>query len=166
MPELQPKTSRQPPQKQRDPLLVGRNKDELMRQQEEYVRETLKSAARESLRQGTILPKSIVVGRKGLDKLRELQGRLRVESKILLNMALVYAYTEAQQQNIPVAELRAKVKETLLDDESVDFEIDELTLEILLDSGIADAEFVYLNAGIELLYSRLIDSSPLSEVGK
>jgi hypothetical protein len=97
MAEAQHQSSNSPPKKHRDPLLAERNKDELRQIQEEYIGEIVKSSALESLRQGTMTPLSLRIGKDGQKKLTELKERLFIEQKVLLNMALVYAYTEAKQ---------------------------------------------------------------------
>lgn len=156
MAEIKHKLSTSPPRKQRDPLLAARSKDELQKTQEEYIGETVKSAALLSLRQGKMGSISVRIGKQGHVKLRELQDRLRAELKVLLNMALAYAYNEAKRNQVSVHELRTRVEATILGEENVLFEIDESTLDILFDSRTQDAQFIYLNAGIDLLYSRLV----------
>lgn len=162
MTETQHQPSIFPPRKQRDPALIARGKEELIQRQEEYIRETVKSAAYESLRQGTITPKSIRIGNLGKIKLNKLQEILLVEQKVLLNMALAYAYHEVIQSKISIQELRLKIESMIFDDDTVLLEINESSLNILFESGIEDAQFLYLNIGIDLLYSRLITCDSLS----
>lgn len=164
MTETQYQAPISPPRKQRDPLLTARSKDELLETQEKYISETVKSAARESLRQGTMNHTAIPVGREGKNKINELQSRLRIEEKVLLNMAFAFAYDEAKRNQFPVQQLRKKVEVQIQDTESVFFEINESTLDILFECGIEDAQFIYLNAGIDLLYFRLINLNTPSSI--
>ncbi|MUG92880.1 hypothetical protein F7734_10630 [Scytonema sp. UIC 10036] len=163
MAQIQQQPSSLPPRKQRDPSLA-RSKEELLQRQEEYIGEMVKSAARESLREGTMRPISVRIGREGKIKLHELQDRLRAEQKILLNMAFAYAYHEAKRNQVSVHFLRTKIEAIVNDEENVLFEIDESTLDILFDSRIQDAQFIYLNAGIDLLYSRLVKLNTASAI--
>lgn len=166
MAEAQHQSSTSPPQKRRDPLLTERSKDELMQRQEEYIGETVKSAAHAALRHGTMVPTLVRIGSCGEEKLRELQDRLRVEQKVLLNMALAYAYDEAHRRHISANELRSRIEATQLDEKDVSFKIDEPVLDILFESGIQDAQFIYLNAGLDLLYSRLVQLNKPSIIWK
>jgi hypothetical protein len=164
MTETQYQAPISPPRKQRDPLLTGRSKDELQQTQEKYISETVKSAARESLRQGTMNYTPIPVGREGKKKIDELQSKLCISQKVLLNMAFAFAYNEAKTTQFSVQKLREQVEAQVKDTESVFFEIDESTLDILFECGIEDAQFIFLNAGIDLLYFRLVNSSQLSSI--
>lgn len=166
MAEIQHQPLTSPPQKNRDSLLTARSKDELVQRQEEYIGETIKSAARESLRQETMAPTPVCIGKVGKEKLRELQDRLRAEQKVLLNMALAYAYDEARRRQVPVQELRAGIEAMLLDEESISFEMNEPTLDIIFESGIQDAQFIYLNAGLDLLHSRIVKLDTPSTIWK
>lgn len=161
MVESQPQSASSPPKKHRDPALTGRSKDELMQMQEKYIGETVKSAARESLRQGTMAPTQLCIGTERKRKIFELRERLLTDEKALLNMALAYAYTEASQRQISAAELRSRIETMQLEEEYISFEIDEPVLNILFESGVQDAQFIYLNTGLDLLYSRLVrDDTP------
>jgi bacterioferritin (cytochrome b1) len=166
MAETHHQPSSLPPHKHRDPLLTKRSKDELMQRQEKYIGETVKSAARESLRQETMVPTALRIGTDGKKKLSELEERLRIEQKVLLNMALAYAYTEAKQRQVSADELRSRIKSMQLDEEYIYFEINEPVLDILFESGTQDAQFIYLNAGLDLLYSRLIQINVLPTIWK
>ena len=145
-----------PPRKRRDPALISRGKEEIIRIQEEYIRSTVKSAAYESLRQGTMVPASIRIGTSGKEKLNLLQDRLGVEQKVLLNMALAYAHYEIKQSQISYQELKLKIESMISDDEAITFEMNESSLDILFECQLENAQFIYINTGINLLYSRLI----------
>ncbi|MCG6134608.1 MAG: hypothetical protein MET45_08075 [Nostoc sp. LLA-1] len=163
-PRHQPPSSS--PKKHRDPLLTGRSKDELMQKQENYIGETVRSAARESLRQGTMAPTQLRIGTERKRKISELKERLFTDEKVLLNMALAYAYTEARQKKLSADELRSRIETMQLDEEYISFEIDEQVLNILFESAIQDAQFIYLNAGLDLLYSRLVRDDISSVIWK
>lgn len=145
-----------PPRKHRDPAFISQGKEELTRSQEEYIRSTVKSAAYESLRQGTMVPASIRIGTSGKEKLNLLQDRLGVELTVLLNMALAYAHNEIKQSQISYQELKLKVESMISDDETITFEMNESSLDILFECQLQNAQFIYINTGIDLLYSRLI----------
>lgn len=164
MTEIKDNPSTFPPQKNRDPSLTGRSKEELLNSQYEYIRETVKSSARESLRQGKMSPLSVCIGREGKVKLRELQERLLADRKVLLNMAFAYAYNQANRNKVSIKELKSRVEARVQEEENVLFEIDENTLNMLFDSGSEDAKFIYLNAGIDLLYFRLVRMETLSDI--
>jgi hypothetical protein len=166
MAEIQHQSSDSPPKKHRDPALVERSKGELRQRREDYIGEIIKSSALESLRQGTMVPSSLKIGKEGKQKLSELKERLFIEQKVLLNMALAYAYTEAKQKQISTSDLRSRIEALQLDEEFISFELDESILNILFDAGIQDAQFVYLNAGLDLLYSRLIQPNAASMIWK
>ncbi|GCL43325.1 hypothetical protein [Dolichospermum planctonicum] len=168
MAEIQQHPSTLPPKKVRDPNLAERNKDELKQTQHEYIAGIAKSAAHESLRQGTMHPTSLRIGKDGKSRLCELEKRLLIEENILLNMALAYAYTEAKQRKLSAEELRLRIESMQLDEEYVSLKIHEPVLNILLECSIkdADAQFVYLNAGLDLLYSRLVSNDLPSVIWK
>ncbi|MEA5617851.1 hypothetical protein VB711_08365 [Cronbergia sp. UHCC 0137] len=150
-------SSTRPPKKHRDPNLIARSKDELKRQQEDYIKEKIKTSAIKSLRQGTIQPFPVRVGKKCKIQLDDLQMRLRVDEKTILNMAFAYAYNESIQKQIKIQHLREKLEDMIIDEESLMFEVNEYTLDTLFKSGIEDAIFIYLNFGIILLHARLIE---------
>ncbi len=167
MAETQHQFPTSPPKKNRDPLLAGRSKEELIQTQKKYIGETLKAAGRESIRQGTMPPTSLRIGIDKKKKLSELRERLfTTEEKDLLKMAFAYAYTEAKQRQISGDELRSRIETVQLDEEYISFEIDESILNILFESGLQDAQFIYLNAGIDLLYSRLVKDNVPSVIWK
>lgn len=163
MAETQHQSSTSPPKKNRDPLLLGRSQDERMQSDKRYISETLKKSGRESIRQGTMSPTSVRIGIDRKKQLAELRKRLfTIEEKDLLKMAFAYGYTEAKQRQISADKLRSSIKTVQLDEAYISFEIDEAIFNILCESDIPDdAQFIYLNAGIDLLYSRLVrDSVP------
>lgn len=145
-----------PPRKQRDPAFVSRGKEEREQSQEEYIRSTVKSAAYEALRQGTMVPALIRIGTSGKEKLNLLQNRLGVELKVLLNMALAYAHYEIKHSQISYQELKLKIESTISDEEAITFEMNESSLDILFECQLKNPQFIYINTGIDLLYSRLI----------
>lgn len=145
-----------PPRKHRDPAFISRGKEEREQSQEEYIRSTVKSAAYEALRKGTIVPASIRIGTSGKEKLNLLQNRLGVELKVLLNMALAYAHYEIKQSQISYQELKLKIESMISDDEAITFEMNETSLDILFECQLKNPQFIYINTGINLLYSRLI----------
>ncbi|GCL35213.1 MAG: hypothetical protein VKL60_12220 [Sphaerospermopsis sp.] len=157
MAEANHTSSTRPPKKHRDPNLIARSKDELKRQQEDYIRETMKTSALKSLRQGKMQPSPVRVGKKCKIQLDDLQMRLQVDEKTILNMAFAYGYHESMQNQIKIQHLRKKVEDMIIDEETLMFEVNECTLDTLLKSGIEDAIFIYLNLGIILLHSRLIE---------
>lgn len=165
MAETQQQHLSSPPQKLRDSRLTGRSKDELIQNQQEYISATVNSAASESLSQGTMAPAKISIGTDGKEKLCELKKRLHQEDKIVLNIALVYGYDEAKLRKLSADELRSRIG-SKKDEEYIDFEIDKPSLEIVVESGIKDIQFIYLNAGIDLLYSRLVKFNEPSEIWK
>ncbi|MBO1347551.1 MAG: hypothetical protein EBE86_009215 [Hormoscilla sp. GUM202] len=164
MTEIKDNQSTLPPLKNRDPSLTGRSKEELLLRQYSYIRETVKSSARESLRQGKMIPTSVRIGREGKVKLRELQELLGADMKVLLNMAFAYAYNQANRNQVSIKELKSRVEARVQDEENELFEIDENTLNMLFDSRSEDAKFIYLNAGIDLLYFRLVRMETLSDI--
>ncbi|MEA5560761.1 hypothetical protein [Planktothrix agardhii] len=94
-------------------------------------------------------------------KLSKLQEKLRSDEKNLLNIAFAYGYDEIQQNQLSLQELREKLESVAKDNELICFEILESNLDLVLKSRIADAYFIYINTGIELLYYRLVDQKKL-----
>lgn len=146
-----------PPKKYRDPSLVARSKEELQHQNQEYIRKTVRQAALKSLREGTMQHSLVRVGKDGKARFEKLQKRLQLEAKYLLNSAFIYGYTEVQERKIAIPDLRKKLESIITDDEALMFEINEDTLDIIFQSNLEDAKFIYLNLGIMLLHSRLIN---------
>lgn len=151
------KSSTPPPKKHRDPILVGRSQEELQHQNQEYIGEKVRQAALKSLREGTMQHSLVRVGKDGKARFEKLQKRLQLEAKDLLNSAFIYGYTEVQERKIAIPDLRKKLESIITDDEALMFEIKECTLEIIFQSNLEDAKFIYLNLGIMLLHSRLIN---------
>ena len=152
-----------PPQKHRDPNLIGRSQDELRQNNDRYIGATVNSAARDSLQQGTMAPTSIPIRADLKKKLLELKERLGIEESVLLRMAFHYGYTEAKKIDLTADELRKRIG-SVGKQESVEFEIDESILDIISESGIEDAQFIYLNSGLDLLHSRLVPVNAISEI--
>jgi len=111
-----------------------------------------------------MIPTSVRIGREGKVKLRELQELLGADMKVLLNMAFAYAYNQANRNQVSIKELKSRVEARVQDEENELFEIDENTLNMLFDSRSEDAKFIYLNAGIDLLYFRLVRMETLSDI--
>jgi hypothetical protein len=161
MAEIHPKSSTLPPKKRRDPALMARSQDEKQKKHEEYIGEIVKSSVRESLREETMPPKPVQLLHEGKLKLSKLKEKLRSDEKNLLNIAFAYGYDEIQQNQLSLQELREKLESVAKDNELISFEILESNLDLVFKSQIADAYFIYINTGIELLYYRLVDQKKL-----
>ncbi|MGL6139118.1 MAG: hypothetical protein ACRC2M_17620 [Planktothrix sp.] len=161
MAEINPKSSTLPPKKRRDPALMARSQDEKQKKHEEYIGEIVESSVRESLREETMPPKPVQLLQQGKLKLSKLQEKLRSDEKNLLNIAFAYGYDEIQQNQLSLQELREKLESVAKDNELISFEILESNLDLVFKSRIADAYFIYINTGIELLYYRLVDQKKL-----
>ncbi|GEM_PF-6229763 len=146
-----------PPKKYRDPSFAGQTKEQLKQTHKEYIEETLKASVRESLKQGKIVPKLIAISENGQKQLDQLQAILCISKKELLNMALAYGYHETKRENISIEQLRSQIETLSFNQNLVTFEINEQVLDILFQSGVTDAQFIYLNIGINLLYDRLLN---------
>lgn len=161
MAEINPKSSTLPPKKRRDPALMARSQDEKQKKHEEYIEEIFESSARELLREETMPPKPVQLLQAGKLKLSKLQEKLRSDEKNLLNIAFAYGYDEIQQNQLSLQELREKLESVAKDNEPISFEILESNLDLAFKARIADAYFIYINTGIELLYYRLVDQKNL-----
>ncbi len=161
MTEINPKSSTLPPKKRRDPALTARSQDEKQKKHEEYIEKIVESSVRESLREATMPPKPVQLLQAGKLKLSKLKEKLRSDEKNILNIAFAYGYDEIQQNQLSLQELREKLESVAKDNELISFEILESNLDLAFKSRIADAYFIYINTGIELLYYRLVDQKNL-----